>query len=206
MPSNCWVFHRQKKCDMPLKKTKNFEFRLSKEGVILFVTGMSFLIFLSFFFGFMVGMHIEAYPENVLNFIPKMVRSTFFAKQLPITKEEKVTPLPAPKTDASSGEKALPPQKQEPLPTTAEEEKREAHEPEDAKNYFIQAGSFQNRRLAFQLKKKLMDLGFQPKVVQKGKWSKVIIDGFSNNEEAKEAAQFINESLNGVDCLVRKIN
>jgi len=51
-----------------------------------------------------------------------------------------------------------------------------------------------------------MDLGFQPKVVQKGKWSKVIIDDFSNNEEAKEAAQFINESLNGVDCLVRKIN
>ncbi|MCG6537299.1 MAG: hypothetical protein L7F78_21960, partial [Syntrophales bacterium LBB04] len=53
---------------------KNFEFRLGRQGIVLFVAGMSFLLLLVFILGVLVGLHIDAYPEKIATVVPEMVR------------------------------------------------------------------------------------------------------------------------------------
>jgi cell division septation protein DedD len=49
---------------MAADNVKHFEFRLGKWGLVLFVFGMSLLVFFSFLFGVIVGKDIDAYPEK----------------------------------------------------------------------------------------------------------------------------------------------
>ena len=58
---------------MASKNTRNFEFKLGKQALVLFILGMSFLLFCVFLFGVVVGKHIDAYPELVSRGIPDMI-------------------------------------------------------------------------------------------------------------------------------------
>lgn len=49
---------------MALKNRRVFELRLGKAGLVLFIVGMSFLLFSGFLIGVVVGKHMEAYPEQ----------------------------------------------------------------------------------------------------------------------------------------------
>jgi hypothetical protein len=49
---------------MAVKNRRMFELKLGKLGLILFVGGMSLLLFSMFFLGIVVGKHMEAYPER----------------------------------------------------------------------------------------------------------------------------------------------
>jgi hypothetical protein len=59
---------------MASKNARNFEFKLGKQALVLFILGMSLLLFCVFLFGVVVGKHIDAYPEIVARGIPGMIR------------------------------------------------------------------------------------------------------------------------------------
>ncbi|MBI4634481.1 MAG: SPOR domain-containing protein [Deltaproteobacteria bacterium] len=84
---------------MASKNTRNFEFKLKKQGLVLFILGMSFLLFCVFLFGVMVGKHIEAYPEMVSRGIPDMIR-----KKLSFKKEKAETEVALRDESGDSGE------------------------------------------------------------------------------------------------------
>jgi cell division protein FtsN len=58
---------------MTSKNTKTFEFRLGKTALILFVMGMSCLVFVAFVGGVLVGKHIDTYPEKIARGIPAKI-------------------------------------------------------------------------------------------------------------------------------------
>ena len=59
---------------MAPKNTRVFKFKLGKRGLILFIFGISFLLFFVYVFGVMVGKNIDAYPEKLSRGIPDMVK------------------------------------------------------------------------------------------------------------------------------------
>jgi len=56
-----------------------FELRLGKLGLILFVSGMSLLLFSMFFLGIVVGKHMEAYSERFSPGVAELIRDRLFA-------------------------------------------------------------------------------------------------------------------------------
>jgi cell division septation protein DedD len=64
---------------MAAKNRHMFELRLGKLGLILFVCGMSLLLFSMFFLGIVVGKHMEAYPERFSPGVAELIRDRLFA-------------------------------------------------------------------------------------------------------------------------------
>ena len=64
---------------MASKNRRVFELRLGKLGLILFVCGMSFLLFSMFLLGVVVGKHMETYPERSFPGIPELIRESLLA-------------------------------------------------------------------------------------------------------------------------------
>jgi cell division septation protein DedD len=64
---------------MAAKNRHMFELRLGKLGLILFVGGMSLLLFSMFFLGIVVGKHMEAYPERFSPGAAELIRDRLFA-------------------------------------------------------------------------------------------------------------------------------
>jgi cell division protein FtsN len=56
-----------------------FELRLGKLGLILFIGGMSLLLFGLFLLGVLVGKHLETYPDQYARGIPDLLRERFFS-------------------------------------------------------------------------------------------------------------------------------
>lgn len=59
---------------MALKNRRIFELRLGKLGLVLFICGMSLLLFSSFLLGVVVGKHMEAYPERYSSGLTELIR------------------------------------------------------------------------------------------------------------------------------------
>jgi cell division septation protein DedD len=64
---------------MTLKNRRVFELRLGKVGLILFISGISVLLFGIFLLGIVVGKHMETYPERYASGIPDLIREHVFA-------------------------------------------------------------------------------------------------------------------------------
>jgi len=62
---------------MATKNRHIFELRLGKLGLILFVCGMSLLLFSMFLLGIVVGKHMEAYPERFSPGVAELIRNAF---------------------------------------------------------------------------------------------------------------------------------
>ncbi len=63
---------------MAAKNRRMFELRLGKLGIILFVGGMSLLLFSMFFLGIFVGKNMEAYPEKFSPGAVELIRDRLF--------------------------------------------------------------------------------------------------------------------------------
>jgi DedD protein len=81
---------------MAMKNRRVFELRLGKVGLLLFICGMSLLLFSSFLIGVVVGKHMEAYPERYSSGLSELIRDRILAspmkaggKDVPDVKEEK---------------------------------------------------------------------------------------------------------------------
>ena len=63
---------------MAVKNRRMFELRLGKLGLILFIGGMSLLLFSMFFLGIIVGKHMETYPESFSPGVAGLIRDRLF--------------------------------------------------------------------------------------------------------------------------------
>jgi len=59
---------------MASKNRRIFELRLGKLGLLLFICGMSLLLFSSFLIGVVIGKHMEAYPERYSSGLTELIR------------------------------------------------------------------------------------------------------------------------------------
>ena len=64
---------------MALKNRRVFELRLGKLGLVVFIIGMSFLLFSGFLIGVVVGKHMEAYPERYASGMMVLIRDRLVA-------------------------------------------------------------------------------------------------------------------------------
>ncbi|MEK7826928.1 MAG: hypothetical protein AAB299_04195, partial [Thermodesulfobacteriota bacterium] len=64
---------------MAAKNRRAFELRLGKLGLILFIGGISLLLFSMFLLGILVGKHMEAYPERYSAGMAELIYDRLFA-------------------------------------------------------------------------------------------------------------------------------
>ncbi len=72
---------------MTVKNRRVFELRLGKVGLIVFISGMSVMLFSMFLLGIIVGKHMEAYPERYSSGITELIRDRLLAV---VSKQEDV--------------------------------------------------------------------------------------------------------------------
>jgi cell division septation protein DedD len=64
---------------MTVKNRHVFELRLGKVGLILFISGMSLLLFSIFLLGIVIGKQMEVYPERYSSSIPELIRDSLLS-------------------------------------------------------------------------------------------------------------------------------
>jgi len=218
---------------MSSKNVHTFELKLGKRALILFIIGMSCLLFIVFLFGVTIGKNIDAYPEKFTRGIPGIIKeklgwssnkaetaetvsepSKEYAKSGGEEKstEEKKVPEAAP---AGTEEKKpvaralVSTQEQKPSLSPAVEQSKIKPTHVDEK-YLINVVSFKEKEKANRLYKKLSDLGFSPRVTEvelheKGKWFRVTLEGFNSREQAQKVADSVTSKIRGLNCVIHKI-
>jgi cell division protein FtsN len=100
---------------------------------------------------------------------------------------------------------------QEQKPTTPPIIERAPSRPAPGKErYQIQVISLKERGKADQFSKKLTPLGFKPKIVVielpgKGKWYRIMLDGFESREQAQKTVDSIAKKIKGLNCVISKM-
>lgn len=248
---------------MAAKNAHRFEFRMGRLGLVLFVLGMSALLFSVFLFGIDVGKNIDTYPDKIAGYIPDRIRNragwtmgasktvadrreekkpetagadkdmdlTFYntlakkqgdagglivespgEKKIDAgTTVEKTPPAPKPKSRTVLTEQAsaVTPQKpaaapQAPVPAAVQKK-----ETAPAKEKFlIQLVSYQQKSKADELAGRLKSMGYAPRIEvtnlpDKGKWFRVIMNGFQSREDAQKAADRVSKNVKGLNCVIR---
>jgi cell division protein FtsN len=218
---------------MTSKNIRTFEIKMGKRALILFIMGMSCLLFIVFLFGVTVGKNIDTYPEKYARGVPgKIVERLGLSSTRTETaelvgetskesakaggqetgSEEKRGPETVPagideKQPAAQASVSTQEQKPPAMPV-AEQVKIK---PSPVKErYQIQAVSFKEKDKADQLCKKLTDLGFSPKIAimelaEKGKWFRVTLEGFESREQAQKAVDSMTRKIKGLNCVIHKM-
>ena len=75
--------------------------------------------------------------------------------------------------------------------------------------YVIQVVSFKDKSRTEDLKAKLTDMGYSPKVDEvnlrsSGKWFRVKLQGFATYDDARKAASLVEKKIKGIKCLIIK--
>jgi cell division septation protein DedD len=218
---------------MSSKNIRTFELKLGKRALVLFIIGMSCLLFLVFLFGVTIGKNIDTYPEKFARGIPGMIKDKLgwssnraetaesFSEQTKeyakAEDEEKISeakkvPMTAPVEPAKKHPAAQPmgstQEQKRPLSTSAEQAKIKL--PHVDEKYLISVVSFKEKEKADRLCKKLTDLGFAPSVAQvelheKGKWFRVTIEGFNSREQAQKVVDSVTKKIRGLNCAIHKM-
>lgn len=200
--------------------------KLGKRALILFVLGMSCLLFVVFLLGIKVGKIMDAYPEKVARGIPHMVMEYlgWSSKKA----EMDVAVNEAPKEKAVTGEEKMDltffdtlaqKKKDEKIVEKADQQKTSSAivneqpsvKPSPAKGkYQIQVVSLKQKEKADQVCKKLIALGYSPRIVTaelrgRGKWFRVVMDGFESQEQAQKITDIVSKKISRVNCIIRKM-
>lgn len=213
---------------MGLQRMKEFEFRLGKLGLVLFIVGISLLLFLSFVTGVMVGVNMEGNPEQASQGIPGILKQRV-ARSTPDETGEAQTGLgeEGKKTEtADKGDfkltffdtlsKGKSPDTADATQPKAkkEESKREEKTPETARaavasggTYVIQVMSVQDRKKAEDLRERLGGMGYAPYIDSaelngRGRWYRVKLKGFQTKEEARKAVSALQAKVKGLNCMI----
>ena len=234
---------------MKAKNVRTFELKLGKRALIVFILGISFLLFGVFLLGVSVGKIMDAYPEKVAQGVPHVIMDylgwsskqtgadvavneapketaaagddkmdlTFYDTLARKKKSENIidkketgeapvtvhrTPPPAVKPEQESQQK----------PSSAIINGQPPVKPSPSKvKYQIQVVSLKQKEKADQLRKKLVKLGYSPHIVTaelkgRGKWFRVVLDGFESQEQAQGVASSVSKKVGNVSCVVRKIS
>jgi len=203
---------------MTSKNVRVFELKLGKRALILFILGMSCLLFVVFLFGVTVGKNIDTYPEKFSRGFWGVMMEKLGWSSRPETNaiagEAVKETVKAGVEEIAPGEKKKPAsapvasdERRQSLPAPAQAEGKSSAERE---KYQVQVGSFKERGKADQLCKKLTALGFSPKPVEmevpkKGKWTRITLEGFDSREDAQKAADDVVRQVKGLSCIVQKM-
>lgn len=136
-------------------------------------------------------------------------------------------PLPKPKSDSPAAAVSPEPaaKKQQPAANVKKSDEieakireaetkaaaKESKESKEVKGKFvIQAASMRERAKADELNKKIKDMGFKTRIVEnnvpgKGKWYRIVVDGFSSKAGAQKAAEKISAKT-GVSGIIKNLN
>ena len=210
------------------QRMKEFEFRLGKLGLTLFIIGISFLLFLSFVTGVMIGVNMEGNPDQISQGIPGIIKQ----------KIGKATPGEAGETEKGAGEegkKAGAAEKGEFKLTffdtlskgkgsgsadattqkAKKEETRREETPSDATRttvaavgkFVIQVASLQDRKKAEDLRDRLNSMSYaayidSAQLSDRGHWYRVKLKGFETKEEAQKVADGLQAKVKGLQCLI----
>lgn len=186
---------------MFFRKVKDFEFRLGKLGLGLFVFGTSLSLLVAFIFGVIVGKNIESYPEKIVKSIPRITKQKIVKEPLAVEKIEEIAKeekkdfkLTFYETLASKNDK---------LDKGIGTEKKALVE----NKYIIQVASFKDIKKAETLDKRLSDMGYDSvvdeiKLKLKGEWFRVRLKGFINYEDAKKVAVTLEKKIKGLKCMI----
>jgi len=208
------------------QRMKEFEFRLGKLGLVLFVIGISFLLFLTFVTGVMVGVNMEGNPDQISQGIPGILKQKVGRSQPGETGEaekgeEGKKGGAADKGDfkltffdtlskgkgAGSAEPTQPKAKKE-------ESKREEKAPDTARpalasvgKYVIQVASLQDKKKAEDLRERLSSMGYAPyidsaELSDRGRWYRVKLKGFETKDQAQKVVDGLQAKVKGLQCLI----
>ena len=185
---------------MSSRKVRNFEFKLGKLGLILFVFGTSLFLLSAFIFGVIVGKNIESYPEKIVRGIPGITKQKIV--------REPVDMRGVAKEEGRDFELTF----YDTLARKSDElgkEKREEKKPPAKKKYMIQAASFKDGKKAEALRKRLLDMGYDSVVGRieldsKGIWFRIRLMDFATRKDAKKVAAILEKKIKGLKCMIVK--
>ncbi len=204
---------------MTSKNVRVFELKLGKRALILFIVGMSCLLFVVFLFGVTVGKNIDTYPEKYSHGFRGMVM-----EKLGLSSNRAETAVSvgetATETAKAGGEEIVSEEKKAPVAAAAASDEKQPSVPAatqteikpslEQEKYQIQVGSFKEKEKADQLCKKLTGLGLSPRVAEmqvpkKGKWMRITLEGFESREDAQKAADRVAGTIKGLNCVVLRM-
>lgn len=244
---------------MKVNNDRSFELKLGKKALILFVLGVSLLLFTVFLLGVRIGKIMDAHPETVAMGFPYVVMECFgwspkkvetdaaiskAPKELAAEEENKqeltfYDTLAQKKNDTKIAEKVTP---EESPPPVSEKPLRQVNTEETVKRpvkpsekssapattvklpvkssdkstaaavkeaYQIQVISLKEKEKADELCKKLIKLGYSPRIIttdlqDRGKWHRVVINGFNSQEQAQKAKNVVSKKISGLNCVIKK--
>ncbi|HET6488808.1 MAG TPA: SPOR domain-containing protein [Syntrophales bacterium] len=210
------------------QRMKEFEFRLGKLGLTLFIIGISFLLFLSFVMGVMIGVNMEGNPDQISQGIPGIIKQKIGraapgetggaekgageeAKKAGTAEkgEFKLTFFDTLSKGKVSGSADATPQK------AKKEETRREETPTDAARttvaaagkFVIQVASLQDRKKAEDLRDRLNSMGYAPyidsaELSDRGRWYRVKLKGFETKEEAQKVVDGLQAKVKGLQCMI----
>ena len=209
------------------QRMKEFEFRLGKLGLILFVIGISFLLFLSFVTGVMVGVNMESNPDQVAEGIPGILKQKIGrATPYDPKEEQKTAGAESKKATADKGNyftffdtlskgKGPGAADSTPSPKAKTEEKRQEETTTDETRtaaasvgkFVIQVISLQDKKKAEDLRSRLNSMGYasyidSAELGDRGRWYRVKLKGFETKEQAQKVADGLQEKMQGLQCLI----
>jgi cell division protein FtsN len=206
---------------MSSQNSRDFEFKLGKLGLVLFTFGIALLLLCSFLFGVMVGKNIETYPEKIAKGIPQAIKETMVdAPHQAISNMVKENETKEPgevenkekKDDFNVTffdkltEKDKKAARDLPGKTVSSKTQKETRMlSKDL--YMIQLASFRDKTKMEALQKKLSALGYAPRIdeinlVSKGRWYRVMLDGFPNTHEARKIKTLLEKNIRGLNCMI----
>jgi hypothetical protein len=210
------------------QRMKEFEFRLGKLGLVLFVIGISFLLFLSFVTGVMVGVNMEGNPEQIAQGIPGILKQKV-GRSTPGEGGE------AEKGPGEEGRKAGAADKGDfkltffdtlskgkgagPAEATQQKAKKEESRREEktadkahaavasAGKYVVQVASLQDKKKAEDLRDRLNSMGYAPyidsaELSDRGRWYRVKLKGFETKDEAQKVVDGLQGKVKGLQCMI----
>ena len=204
---------------MTSKNVRVFELKLGKRALILFIVGMSCLLFVVFLFGVTVCKNIDTYPEKYSHGFRGMMM-----EKLGLSSNRAETAVSvgetATETAKAGGEEIVSEEKKAPVAAAAASDEKQPSVPAatqteikpslEQEKYQIQVGSFKEKEKADQLCKKLTGLGLSPRVAEmqvpkKGKWMRVTLEGFESREDAQKTADRVAKKIKGLNCVVLRM-
>jgi len=111
------------------------------------------------------------------------------------------------KTSAPVASESVPPQTEVRSHKTGSEKPPETSHVKE--KYQIQVASLKEKDKADDLCKKLIRAGYSPRIVsmdlqKRGKWFRVILDGFESKEQAQKSVNTVSKKISGVNCVISK--
>lgn len=202
---------------MASHNSRDFEFKLGKLGLVLFIFGNALMLLFSFIFGVMVGKNIESYPEKIAKGIPRAIKEKITDTSNKAATSVTGTPnLKEQEKDEGKNksekvelgfykqltEKDHDVTKTSPTlkPPTKDAQKK-------AGNYIVQVASFKKKDQMEKLKDRLTAMGYTPIIdetdlTRKGTWFRVKLGGFQSSQEARTAATHLESKIRGLKCMV----